>query len=402
MIPTVPKNHNEHFYRNLPAENSLQDILKRDLYTPVPPDWLIVITDVKGSTQAIQEGRYKDVNVAGALGAIAISNEYKDMNFPFVFGGDGVTVLLPASLGQRLRDILYDTGQQVKKLYDLDLRLGIVPVADVYAAGLELSVAKLGVSRYYNQAIIQGNGIQAAERWIKSPEGERYLIRTTQNPAVRASFEGFTCRWQDIPSQQGETIAMIVQLRSMNPESRQSTFLAILDQINAIFGQESEYHPLYEAGLAVSSDRKILWKEAAARSGQRTGLRVWIKYWQIKIETLITRLAIRYHIGFKAYWYNLAQLKDYQILSCDFKKYDGTLKMVIAGQTADRRRLQAWFDGLYKDKKIYYGLHVSDRALITCLLHAGSRREVHFVDGADGGYALASKALKAQIESSAP
>lgn len=41
-----------------------------------------------------------------------------------------------------------------------------------------------------------------------------------------------------------------------------------------------------------------------------------------------------------------------------------------------------------------YGIHESDRALLTCFLHLGSRREVHFVDSADGGYALAGKMLK--------
>ena len=34
---------------------------------------------------------------------------------------------------------------------------------------------------------------------------------------------------------------------------------------------------------------------------------------------------------------------------------------------------------------------------MTCLMHVGSAREVHFIDGADGGYALAAKMLKGQV-----
>jgi hypothetical protein len=52
--------------------------------------------------------------------------------------------------------------------------------------------------------------------------------------------------------------------------------------------------------------------------------------------------------------------------------------------------------GLYlqQEGKIYFGLHVSDRALVTCLV--GSQA-VHLVDAADGGYALAAKQIKQQI-----
>ncbi|MEP0899817.1 DUF3095 family protein [Nodosilinea sp. FACHB-13] len=39
-----------------------------------------------------------------------------------------------------------------------------------------------------------------------------------------------------------------------------------------------------------------------------------------------------------------------------------------------------------------------DRALMTCLVFERSGREVHFVDGADGGYALAAKPLKEKLK----
>ncbi len=44
--------------------------------------------------------------------------------------------------------------------------------------------------------------------------------------------------------------------------------------------------------------------------------------------------------------------------------------------------------------RIFYGLHITDRAMITCLMHTGAGHEVHFVDAADGGYAYAAKQLK--------
>jgi hypothetical protein len=44
-----------------------------------------------------------------------------------------------------------------------------------------------------------------------------------------------------------------------------------------------------------------------------------------------------------------------------------------------------------------YGVHVSRHALMTCLVFDRFGKQVHFVDGANGGYALAAKQLKQQL-----
>lgn len=85
------------FYQKLPSFSKIEDITSGAKYTALPADWFLVMTDVKGSTQAIKDGRYKDVNVVGACSIIAVSNACKDIQFPFVFGGDGATLILPPS-----------------------------------------------------------------------------------------------------------------------------------------------------------------------------------------------------------------------------------------------------------------------------------------------------------------
>ena len=44
-----------------------------------------------------------------------------------------------------------------------------------------------------------------------------------------------------------------------------------------------------------------------------------------------------------------------------------------------------------------YGLHPSNRAQVTCLVFERMGHQVHFIDGADGGYALAAKDLKKRV-----
>lgn len=48
---------------------------------------------------------------------------------------------------------------------------------------------------------------------------------------------------------------------------------------------------------------------------------------------------------------------------------------------------------------IFFGVHVSKASLMTCAIRAYEGSHVHFVDGADGGYALAAKQLKLQYRS---
>jgi hypothetical protein len=73
--------------------------------------------------------------------------------------------------------------------------------------------------------------------------------------------------------------------------------------------------------------------------------------------------------------------------------------MIIAGNAAQRERLTRYLEDGYKRGALVYGLHITDRALMTCLVFERMGRQVHFVDGADGGYALAAKAMKERLRS---
>ena len=47
--------------------------------------------------------------------------------------------------------------------------------------------------------------------------------------------------------------------------------------------------------------------------------------------------------------------------------------------------------------KIKFGMHRSREAIVTCLVEDYNGNHTHFVDGSDGGYAMAAVQLKAQL-----
>ena len=62
------------FYERLPIFEGFANVMDPARYRPLPDDWLVGLTDVVSSTQAIDAGRYKAVNTAGASVIAALSN----------------------------------------------------------------------------------------------------------------------------------------------------------------------------------------------------------------------------------------------------------------------------------------------------------------------------------------
>jgi len=386
------------FYQTLPALPDFKSSFEKNNFLPVPDDWFLLITDIAGSTKAIAEGHYKDVNTAGGLTAIAVANVYGHMDFPFVFGGDGVTFLLPLQYLFPIRSAIADTIGKVRQAYNLELRAGIVPVQVLYERGAKLYVSKFNASPHYNQCSIYGEGLELAEKWIKSGQDESFLVRETEK-ITEADFTGFTCRWQDIPSSKGEVISLILQPTQKEYEKASKIVSRVLNFIRTEFGEEKDYHPI-QTGNLKTDDGPYLKNEALAHSGGKKGIRYYIRLFKIWFEVFAVRLSMKFQLPLKSGHYELKRLKDYQVMSADFRKFDGTLKMVLNSSAKNRIALEQYLDDLSLEGKIQYGIHISNRSLMTCILKAGESQEVHFVDGADGGFALASKMLKEKLSKS--
>ena len=60
-----------------------------------------------------------------------------------------------------------------------------------------------------------------------------------------------------------------------------------------------------------------------------------------------------------------------------------------------------YLESEFRAGKLVYGIHKSREALVTCILHSHGGDHMHFVDGSDGGYALAAKEMKRRLKEGA-
>ena len=93
-------------------------------------------------------------------------------------------------------------------------------------------------------------------------------------------------------------------------------------------------------------------------------------------------------------------IRDRDMLAnSDYRKFDDMLRMVVDCTVGQAKAIENYLAELHVQGRIAYGTHYSDTALMTCFVPStASDGHVHFIDGSDGGYALAARQLKAQLQ----
>jgi len=386
----------ENFYADLPILKNFVDITHNENFYTVPDDWAVIITDVVDSTKAIANGKYKDVNFLGACSIIVILNIVGNLEIPFVFGGDGASILIPSSFILKVEQALFVVQKLAMDEFNLVLRIGIVPIA-VISSNYDVKIAKLQISENYNQAILKGGGISYATNLVKDKATTDLYSPKSQNTVAIADFSGLECRWQDIPTRHEEILSLIVSVTAPSQSQVDNLYREVITQIDRIYGQDTECHPVISTNLQLSFKKKNLALEAKVFASSKDWLQFNLQIWKLRLINLLGLIFTTFNI--KIGTLNWGDYKQIVSESTDFKKFDDVLRMVVSGKTKQREKLIEYLEKKFQEGRLVYGFHISDRALMTCLVFERDGRQVHFVDGADGGYTLAAKKMKDRIRS---
>jgi len=197
---------------------------------------------------------------------------------------------------------------------------------------------------------------------------------------------GFNCRWQPVVASQGAVLSLIV--RSQKDEK---VFLEVLEKVDSVFGPESDHHPLTVENLKLSLNIGDLSLESLITT--KSPVQSFRKTISSFLENTLGILKVT-----DKFAKNILASAKRSVANSDFKKFDGSLKMVAAGSLEQIAIFEKYLEKKYQDREIFYGIHQSSSSLITCLVFTEADFEVHFVDGSDGGYAYAAKGLKKQLK----
>lgn len=373
----------ENFYSSMTSFKNFNGITSSEYFKAAPSDWVIFITDVKGSTKAISEGKYRDVNTVGAAAIVVARKAMGKADFPFVFGGDGATLLIPPSKVEAVSKELCALKRLSLKNFNLDLRVGMVKISELYLQSYPLEVAKYELTPGRSVAILRGEGMNKAEEWIKLTRDKYEVSDLYSN---EADLTGLSCRWQPIPSKQGKILSLIISSRKSA-----AIYQEVLKKMENIFPKGIE--SLNPASSDLVSYKSI-WqcmKDEAKYHHSIFSLSFLKRFMEIIPAVIIFKYKLP--IPFIRKYAQSMQTHS------DFRKFDNMLRMVIdctPNQVSEVKNLLA---KLHRNGDLFYGTFESENSLMTCFVEGLNQgQHIHFMDAENGGYAIAALELKKQIK----
>ncbi len=370
------------FFSDLPVHHvTLSELLGDEgRFVQMPADWHVVVTDVRNSTIAIGAGRHEVVNLIATGSIIATLNLALKSNLevPFFFGGDGATMLVPGQLlDPVLRALAVHRNNGVAN-FDLDLRVGSVPVADLLASEHELKISRLHISSGFAISVVLGSGLSEAEAIVK--RDDEGLVGPTP-PGDELDLEGMECRWDRVQPETPSHEVVSLLVTAVQPRSQGTLFKRVIDHIDDIYGPPESRNPVSVARLRLKGNKVAL--EMKTRLG-RFSLPYLVRNWT-KVQ--LGRLFFMPREHGRYYLKRLVELTDTMVV-------DGRINTVVAGTSDQRRQLDERLSAMERDGLLTYGLFVSRESVMSCYVRDRRDEHVHFVDGAGGGYTKAATMWK--------
>lgn len=376
------------FYASLPVFTGFAQIMDPARYQPLPDDWLIGLTDVVNSTQAIEAGGYKAVNTAGAAVIAAVTHALQQRSFPFVFGGDGASLAVSSSDEDAVRTALAATAAWSRDELGLVLRAALIPVSVVREHGQDVRVARFAPSADVSYAMFTGGGLSWADRMLKAG---RFAVAAAA-AGVRPDLSGLSCRWNDIPATRGVILSLVVAPVQRGDAAFRLLVEGLLDELEH---SPEVARPVPEGAPGVGWPPPGL--ELEARASRRNGKWLPLARLRVAVETLLAYVVMR--LGHRVGGFDPAVYRRTVVENSDFRKYDDCLRMTLDCTPGLADRIEQRLGRAAGENIARFGLHRQSAALMTCIVPSiAENNHLHFVDGAAGGYAMAARQLKRAIE----
>jgi Protein of unknown function (DUF3095) len=379
----MAKTDSDAFYAGVPVFRGFRSLMDPAMYAALPDDWTVGIADVVQSTKAIAEQRYKAVNMAGAAVIASVTNALGEREFPFVFGGDGASFAVGPRNRDKAQEAMAATAAWSDGELGLTMRVALVPVTKIRAEGRDVRVARYGPSDNVSYAMFSGGGLTWADAAAKRGE-----FAVTPAPAgTWPDLTGLSCRFQEFRAVRGLILSLLILPA---PDAEPSAFRALIEDIVALVEQSPNAgRPVPDGGPDMRWPPQGLALEASAAPG----------FWPFRRVAVLARTCFYYLImraGIRVGGFVPATYLRQVVENSDFRKYDDGLRMILdctpaLADTVERRLNAARGIAIY-------GMHRQSAAMMTCFTPSPTRSDhVHFIDGAQGGYAAAATALKAGI-----
>ncbi len=382
------------FYASLPVLDSFFEISKPQNFHSLPADWYVGVTDIKNSTKAIAENKYKRVNILGASPIIGIMNETNRADLPYTFGGDGCAICFPAKFKSKVEKVFEASRAIGETEYGLQLRIAVIPVKDIYEHGYKLNVARFKVSPAYSQAVFNGGGLSYAEELMKEDTNSLYQIESSVSPS-QADFSGLECRWQEVNPDNKSVISVLVQCNPSHPQP-EKVYDKVLARMREIFGFDDKTNPVVTEELKMHLSPPALMHETKFRTYGQNWLKTLGYLLKVELQTILGKLFMK--LGYKSSQTDWSRYKADLSLNSDHRKFDDMLRLVISATAQQAQEFEHFLEELHQNATLAFGIHHSESAVVTCMVFAYERNHIHFVDGSDGGYVQAAKSLKKRLK----
>ena len=367
---------------SLPVISAFENVTDPDVYRPLPDDWVIGISDVVDSTKAIEEGRYKEVNLAGAGTISAVANALGGDLALFMFTGDGAKFAVPPHHRRSASQALARVRLWASRDLNLDMRVGMVDVSAMRAQGRNIKTALWQASENVRYAMFVGDGVDWIDQELKN--GGIPLIDdfVEEEP----DLTGLSCQWGTLRAKNGTILSLIIKpANSAAPGS----FASAASEVLAALEASNSGSPVGDEGPSVRWPGRTMSLQARVA---RRGRALWLRRLRVFATTVLMWAVFR--LGLRVGAFDPGTYRREVAENTDFRKFDDGLIMTVDCTPAAVASVRSILDRASAAGVLRYGLHEQDEALMTCFVPSAlSSNHLHFVDGGGGGYAAAARML---------